>query len=389
MSKFTELAPRVMAQLMQQFGLSVEDAAAIMGNAGHESGGLVLMQELRPTVLGSRGGLGWFQWTGPRRRAFETWAAKQGFSPASDEANIGFLFYELHSSEARALDALRAAQGLDAKVKAFENAYERSSVKAYIKRTKWAYQAERAYHASGIKGTTAPSFVSPDIIPITPPPVSSSWAAWALTKVGFGLKPTVVPVAIHGPTGPDDLVRRVQAQLQALGYAEVGLADGYTGPKMKAGVIAFQGDNGLPPTGEVDDRLLAALTKASPRPVSAQRANATSKDLREGGNKPAQDAHEVGWLGKAIGVGGIIGGIDQTGIFDSIKGAADTATNTISTVQSILGTIINAVQWCAHHWWVFALVGGLWLIIRAATMVLNLVVLFRQGVLTRPSVKVQ
>jgi hypothetical protein len=389
MSKFTELAPRVMAQLMQRYGLSVEDAAAILGNAGHESGGLIQLQEINPTVRGSRGGIAWFQWTGPRRKAFERWADTNGFSYASDEASIGFLNYELLTSEKRALDALRAAQGLEAKVKAFENAFERSSVKAYASRTKWARQALAAYHASGIHGTTAPSFVSPEVVTTVPPPASSSWAAWALTKVGFGLKPTVVPVAIHGATGPDDLVRRVQAQLQALGYAEVGLADGYPGPKLRAAVIAFQGDNGLPPTGEVDDRLLAALTKASPRAVSAQRANATSKDLREGGNKPAQDAHEVGWLGKAIGVGGIIGGIDQTGIFDSIKGAADTATNTISTVQSILGTIINAVQWCAHHWWVFALVGGLWLIIRAATMVLNLVVLFRQGVLTRPSATIQ
>ncbi|MBI5112714.1 MAG: hypothetical protein HZA68_20510, partial [Rhodovulum sp.] len=41
------------------------------------------------------------------------------------------------------------------------------------------------------------------------------------------------------------------------------------------------------------------------------------------------------------------------------------------------------VQWCVSHWWLLAIAAGLWLVFRAATGVLRLVVLFRQGVLTR------
>lgn len=62
---FARKAPWIMALLMRDFPLGLEDAAAILGNLGHESGGLVQLQELKPVVAGSRGGYGWAQWTGP------------------------------------------------------------------------------------------------------------------------------------------------------------------------------------------------------------------------------------------------------------------------------------------------------------------------------------
>ena len=55
-----------MARLMADFDCTAEDAAAVFGNAGHESAGLEKLQEIRPTVPGSRGGWGWFQWTGDK-----------------------------------------------------------------------------------------------------------------------------------------------------------------------------------------------------------------------------------------------------------------------------------------------------------------------------------
>lgn len=155
MSIFRQKAPVLIDALLEEFPfLQVLDGAAIAGNAGHESGGFTQMQELRPTVKGSRGGLGWFQWTGPRRRAFEAWCKRHGMKPASDAANIGFLVHELRTSEAQAIPRLRAAATLEAKVRAFELAYERAGVKHYASRVNYAKQALAAYQA--INGVPLP-----------------------------------------------------------------------------------------------------------------------------------------------------------------------------------------------------------------------------------------
>jgi hypothetical protein len=106
-SPFEAKAPGIMRQLMADFGLSVDDAAAILGNIGHECAGFTLLQEQRPTVKGSRGGWGWCQWTGPRRTAAERYWSRHGYDPSSDTANYKWLFLELKGPEGRrALPAL-------------------------------------------------------------------------------------------------------------------------------------------------------------------------------------------------------------------------------------------------------------------------------------------
>jgi hypothetical protein len=140
-STFRAKAPGVMAQLIRDFPITPEDAAAILGNLGHESAGLTTLQEIKPTVAGSRGGYGWAQWTGPRRRAFEAYCKRTGKNPASDDANYAYLFVELkgiEGSEKAAIGKLTKAVGLDAKVEAFEKAFLRAGVKHYPSRKQWA-----------------------------------------------------------------------------------------------------------------------------------------------------------------------------------------------------------------------------------------------------------
>ena len=146
---FIAKSPTYMALLMQDFRFDELDAAAIMGNLGHESGGLTKFQEINPTVPGSRGGYGWAQWTGPRRLAFEAYCRRNGLDPKSDKANYGFLFVELKGTEKAAVAKTKAAVGLEAKVKAFELAYERAGHKAYASRLKWAQRALDAWNAAG------------------------------------------------------------------------------------------------------------------------------------------------------------------------------------------------------------------------------------------------
>jgi len=85
---FREMAPRIMKDLMKDLDLTVEDAAAILGNLGHESEGFGAMQEKKPSK--GRGGYGWAQWTGPRRISFENYCKKNGLAESKAKCNTPF-----------------------------------------------------------------------------------------------------------------------------------------------------------------------------------------------------------------------------------------------------------------------------------------------------------
>lgn len=146
---FDDMAPRLIARLRGDFDFNVDGGSAIMGNGGWESAGFTKLQEMKPTVKGSRGGWGLMQWTGPRRRAFEAYCKRNNLDPASEKANYAFLFLELKGSERKAVAKTRAAQGLFAKVKAFELSFLRAGVKHYDGRNDWAMRAKAVYQAAG------------------------------------------------------------------------------------------------------------------------------------------------------------------------------------------------------------------------------------------------
>lgn len=157
---FRSKVPALMRRFMLDFSCSREDGAAVFGNAGHECNGFQSLQEIKPTVVGSRGGYGWFQWTGPRRKAFEAYCSRNDLKPSSEEANYKFLWVELHGDEAKAIPALKRAQSLKDKVIAFEMAFERAGVKHYPSRLEWAQVALAAFDADERK--PAPSIPKPD-----------------------------------------------------------------------------------------------------------------------------------------------------------------------------------------------------------------------------------
>src|SRR5262245_33777532 len=69
-------------------------------------------------------------------------------------------------------------------------------------------------------------------------------------------------------------VRTLQAALDKLNY-HLGEIDGEFGPLTRAAVLAFQGDNKLPLTGEADAATRAALAVGKPRPLPEARTNAS------------------------------------------------------------------------------------------------------------------
>lgn len=173
---FRKIVPAQMRRLMRDFQCTEYDAAAVFGNAGHESGGFRLLQEIKPTVPGSRGGLGYFQWTGPRRVNFERYCARNGLQVADPEANYKFLFVELVGPESGAMNrvknarTLKDANDLRAKVEAFEQAFERSGVKHYDSRYDWAVVALDAYRKAE---ATIPE--PPDVEAALPDAEQPSW----------------------------------------------------------------------------------------------------------------------------------------------------------------------------------------------------------------------
>lgn len=99
---------KLVEDLIDEFDLTREQAAGFVGNLDYETGGFKFMQEIEPMIPGSKGGYGFAQWTGPRRRQFESWSQEQGLDPSSYEANKGFLFHELKNTrEGRVLESLR------------------------------------------------------------------------------------------------------------------------------------------------------------------------------------------------------------------------------------------------------------------------------------------
>lgn len=146
---FNAKAPVIMDRLMADFpGLDEFDTAAIVGNLGHECNGFRTLQETTPVVKGSRGGWGWAQWTGPRRRTFESYVKRHRLDPRSDHANYAFLFLELKTTEKKAIPATMGANPLANKVIAFEVAFLRAGVKHYTSRHRWAQMALAAWKAS-------------------------------------------------------------------------------------------------------------------------------------------------------------------------------------------------------------------------------------------------
>lgn len=189
---FAAKAPVVMRNLMADFpGLTLIDAAAILGNLGHECAGFTKLQELHPVVAGSRGGYGWAQWTGSRRRVYEAWCAARQLDPASDAANYGYLVLELRGPEKAAITALREADGLPGKVHAFERGFLRAGTPHYASRNAWAAEALAAAKAVGaaVESVQAAPAVraSPDAEPVpAPAPATGNGPAAATAGMAGG-----------------------------------------------------------------------------------------------------------------------------------------------------------------------------------------------------------
>lgn len=161
----------VAKRLQSDFGLTPAAAAGFAGNLSHESGDFKILQEINPTVKGSRGGYGWAQWTGPRRRQFEKWAADNGLDPASNAANYGFLKYELQNTpEGAVLGALKGVNDPAMAAQIVSERFLRPGVVNMDSRVKRTAQIAQALAGSG--GTQVAS-LDPSIGMASLPPAAA------------------------------------------------------------------------------------------------------------------------------------------------------------------------------------------------------------------------
>lgn len=104
------VGPDFIRQGLLSRGLPAHIAEGFVMNIADESGFNPAINEISPTVSGSRGGFGLYQLTGPRRVAFERFAADRGVSASDPNAQLDFLMTELQGPEARAARSIFSAQ---------------------------------------------------------------------------------------------------------------------------------------------------------------------------------------------------------------------------------------------------------------------------------------
>lgn len=194
----------VVNQLAADFKITLVAATGIVGNLGFESVGFTTMQEKGQTA--PRGGWGWAQWTGPRRRSFEAWADSQQLDRASDEANYGFLKLELSTAPYNSVILkLKAATTIEQAVWIVGQTYERpggiteSFLPGNSGRLKYALGA---YNGARVAIATAPA-----------------------TSIAIAGDPIAQRI--------QDCVKTLQQALVAAGF-DTGGIDGIPGPKTLA-----------------------------------------------------------------------------------------------------------------------------------------------------------
>lgn len=99
----------IIAGLVQR-GLPPHVAIGIVSRMKAESRLDPGINEIAPVVPGSRGGYGLNQWTGPRRRQYEEFAASKGAAPDDLNAQLDFTVWELQNTERAAGEALASAR---------------------------------------------------------------------------------------------------------------------------------------------------------------------------------------------------------------------------------------------------------------------------------------
>lgn len=129
-----QAADAYMANLQKDFGLTKDQAAGVVANLWHESGGMnsginqggAIGKPSGNMADDNANGYGIAQWGGSRKQGLLDFAAshKPPLDPSSQAANYGFLKQELQTTQRGAIDAVKNAKTPQAATQAFSDAFE-------------------------------------------------------------------------------------------------------------------------------------------------------------------------------------------------------------------------------------------------------------------------
>jgi len=124
----TQLTPEYVVGALTARGVPPHVAQGVTARWMTESNLDAGINEISPTVKGSRGGFGLAQWTGPRRVALEEFAAARGVPPSDPEAQFDFFMAENAGPEKAAWDKVMATKDATEAAKTFTLAWERPGI---------------------------------------------------------------------------------------------------------------------------------------------------------------------------------------------------------------------------------------------------------------------
>lgn len=211
MATFEDRAVWLMEKLLPDFpAWGIDDAAADAGNAGGESE-ILMVQEAGMSP--PNGGFGFYQWTGARRTAFESYCARTKRDPNSMQSGYDFHFVELKGTYANVIGLVAAAPDLNAKTLAFEQHYEMAGIPRMGARDQFAARAKAAYVA---KHGSALAPVPPPVVP-APGPSSSPAPPLVVPNLGSLLTEALDLYEKLAPLIPDGVKTAVvNAAVQAV-----------------------------------------------------------------------------------------------------------------------------------------------------------------------------
>lgn len=156
-SEAMERRVNLVQALMNDYGLTAEQASGIVGNFMEESGGKHLPPDVNEGVISGpprfRGGYGWAQWTGGRQRTFIDFAVEAGYMSSSsvsatDAANYAYLKKELAEGYTSTIEEIKQTSSPEDAAVSFEGTFERAGIPRMERRTASARQVFDEYQAS-------------------------------------------------------------------------------------------------------------------------------------------------------------------------------------------------------------------------------------------------
>jgi hypothetical protein len=130
-----QVADAYVGNLQKDFGLTKDQAAVIVANLWHESGGMnsginqggKIGAPSSNMADDNANGYGIAQWGGSRKQGLMDYARQHNLDPSSEAANYGYLKQELQTTQAGAIAAVKGTNSAQAATQAFCNAFEQPS----------------------------------------------------------------------------------------------------------------------------------------------------------------------------------------------------------------------------------------------------------------------